>query len=299
MKQRLISVAVGLVLLAVVLVLFDTAAVNIALSLISALCIFEALRAYNLHKYTALLAVLVVANTADLFLYQGDNKVLLPQYSVLSAYSIAVVMIFAMFALLIIADGNRGKFSQGVCALVPVLVVNAGMRSILILRDMGAATSDSRFLFIMALCFAWIGDTFAFFCGHKWGKRKLSPYTSPHKTVAGGIGAVVGTSLTVALIMWIYHTACGPQSLFAAKTSLECVLFGLGSGFIGSLLGILGDLAMSFVKRDAGIKDFGNVMPGHGGALDRMDSVLFTAVFAVTAFRFFFAGELGLEHILY
>lgn len=109
----------------------------------------------------------------------------------------------------------------------------------------------------------WASDTFAYFVGMNFGKHRLAPQVSPKKSVEGSIGGVVGAVL-VALAF--------KQLIPQADLSLLAML-----GFLISLVGQLGDLVESALKRQAGIKDSGNLIPGHGGVLDRFDSVLLSA----------------------
>lgn len=116
---------------------------------------------------------------------------------------------------------------------------------------------------------ACLTDTFALFVGKYFGKRKLAPEISPKKTVAGSVGGSAGAVLSVLLYGGILKiTEPGIGINFALLALL---------GFLCSLFAQLGDLSMSAVKREAGIKDYGNIIPGHGGILDRIDSVVFTA----------------------
>jgi len=112
----------------------------------------------------------------------------------------------------------------------------------------------------LAFIGTWFSDTFAFFVGSKFGKRKLCPLISPAKTLEGSVGGLIGSMIGVALMGLSFH--------FPIQHSL----------IIGLLIGItapLGDLAESAIKRFTGVKDSGRLLPGHGGVLDRFDSVLF------------------------
>ncbi len=106
-------------------------------------------------------------------------------------------------------------------------------------------------------------DTFAYLIGSKFGKHKLSPKISPKKSVEGSFGGIVG-SIVATLI-------------YANLVNIEPALSLVTIALIGSIVSQLGDLSASKIKRLAGLKDFGRLMPGHGGMLDRFDSVLFTA----------------------
>ncbi len=110
---------------------------------------------------------------------------------------------------------------------------------------------------------AWGSDTFAYFVGRAFGKRKLIPSVSPNKTIAGAIGGILGS-----LIL------CGAYAYFFIPSYTFYALF---LGAFGAILSQIGDLVASKIKRVNEIKDFGKLMPGHGGVLDRFDSILMTA----------------------
>jgi phosphatidate cytidylyltransferase len=120
---------------------------------------------------------------------------------------------------------------------------------------------------ILAFLVTWGNDTFAYFAGHALGKHKLMPRISPAKTWEGFVGGAVGSVVC----------AVGARALlpgFERELSLG-VAFAVGAG--GAVLGPLGDLAESMVKRAAGVKDSSHIIPGHGGLLDRIDALLFVA----------------------
>ncbi|MBQ9643496.1 MAG: phosphatidate cytidylyltransferase [Lachnospiraceae bacterium] len=122
---------------------------------------------------------------------------------------------------------------------------------------------------VYALIFfcSWIGDTCAYFAGRKFGKHKLAPVLSPKKTIEGAIGGIAGSVilclLAAALIAAVY------REYYFWQFALI--------GFCGNLIGQIGDLAASGIKRNEGLKDYGHLIPGHGGIMDRFDSVIFTA----------------------
>ena len=125
-------------------------------------------------------------------------------------------------------------------------------------------------------------DTMAYFTGMALGKRKLCPQISPKKTVAGAVGGVIG-GIIGALIVFFLFDFSSAMSVFPNAGSMELIpgnLYGslglyMALGIVGGLLSELGDLAASWIKRKAGIKDFGKIFPGHGGIMDRLDSILF------------------------
>jgi len=123
---------------------------------------------------------------------------------------------------------------------------------------------------LLALAVAWIADTAAYFAGRRWGRHKLAPSISPGKTWEGAAGGLIGAA-AYAMILSI---------LFAGMQGTRMAAF-LGAAALLVAVSIVGDLFESAVKRQAGVKDSGSILPGHGGMLDRIDSA--TAVLPVAA----------------
>lgn len=124
-------------------------------------------------------------------------------------------------------------------------------------------TPDYQFWFFTAVLATALGDTFAYFGGRAFGKTKLAPTISPNKTREGAYVALLGGALGSVVMHQIYQR---PEALW------QQILLGVAL----AILGILGDLAESAIKRAFDVKDSGNILPGHGGVLDRIDAYLFT-----------------------
>lgn len=122
-------------------------------------------------------------------------------------------------------------------------------------------------VWLVFLC-SWGCDTCAYLAGITMGKHKMAPILSPKKSVEGGIGGVLGAVLLGALFGYVFRT----QMPFANAVFSCAVICG-----IGSVISMIGDLAASAIKRNHDVKDYGTLIPGHGGILDRFDSVIFTA----------------------
>ena len=132
--------------------------------------------------------------------------------------------------------------------------------AVIFLRDQGKA---GRFLFLIPFVFSWVTDSFAYFCGRLFGKHKLIPQVSPKKTVEGAVGGLVFCALTG----FIYGLIVGR----CFDVTPNYPVLAIGGIFIG-VVSQIGDLIMSAIKREEGVKDFGWMLPGHGGLLDRFDS---------------------------
>ena len=121
---------------------------------------------------------------------------------------------------------------------------------------------------VLALLAAFCSDSAALFTGMACGRHKMAPLVSPHKTVEGALGGIAGGVVGMVIFRIVFY--------FCTLVPLHigwCVVIGL----VGALMGELGDLSFSVIKRQVGIKDYGRLLPGHGGVLDRFDSVLFAA----------------------
>ena len=193
---------------------------------------------------------------------------------------LGAVFVFVIFALAIHRyDEERGiPFAAVTCAVFAGLVFPLMLSCLLRLRLLGNLGPALVFL---PLAISFGSDTFALFAGMLCGKHKLAPKVSPKKTVEGAIGGLIGGVIGMTLFKLIADStvlsvdvyppiemAAGPQFSWAAVFVL---------GIIGSAISQIGDLSFSVIKREFGVKDYGHLLPGHGGILDRFDSVTFAA----------------------
>lgn len=155
---------------------------------------------------------------------------------------------------------ERGSYDAVVTVLGLVYVVFFSYHIVLLDR-----LAEGRLFTWTVVLAAFGSDICAYFTGYKFGKRKLAPNLSPKKTVEGAIGGVVGAGLL----------CCVYGLFFAKQYVLQCLFIGI----VGGAFSQAGDLTASAFKRKMGIKDYGNLIPGHGGVMDRFDSVIFVAPF--------------------
>lgn len=195
---------------------------------------------------------------------------------------ISVILYYLMFLLPITFDRPGFIVAFSVMALFTIEIItqkhNISEISMTLLGIVYIPFLFSHLLFIEKLKYgniilwlpfltAWFTDTFAYFVGVYMGRVKLCPRISPKKTVEGFIGGIVG-SVTLSVISGFIINSFG--------IDIKIIHFVI-TGFLCAIASVLGDLAASYIKRYTGIKDFGNIIPGHGGIMDRFDSILFTA----------------------
>lgn len=133
----------------------------------------------------------------------------------------------------------------------------------------------AKFWVFLALAATFLGDTMAYLFGKSWGKHKMAPLISPGKTLEGLMGGLMGGMLAAIVVKMIFW----PQFPLVLALAL---------GLMVALIGVIGDLNESFLKRGFGVKDSGTLIPGHGGLLDRVDALLFTAPFVYLVATSFF-----------
>jgi phosphatidate cytidylyltransferase len=151
-------------------------------------------------------------------------------------------------------------------ALICFIVLIPLWAALLVLHQNG---DDGPLLLLFLLVLIWVADSGAYFAGHRWGKRKLAPVISPGKSWEGVYGALFGALLCGAILAWYYQGAAGAVWLIPVSVLTVAV-------------SVVGDLFESILKRRMDMKDSGNLLPGHGGMLDRIDSL--TAAAPVFAF---------------
>lgn len=163
----------------------------------------------------------------------------------------------------LVGDEPRGYLQRVALGVLGFMLCGVGLGHLAYLGN----DPNYRPMMLMLILGIQMNDVFAYCSGKLCGRTRLMPRTSPGKTQEGSIGALL---LTTPLVMFLAH------HVFLG-TVLDCPLLLLGLGLIVSVLGQLGDLMLSAIKRDAGVKDTGQLIPGHGGLLDRFDSTLLVA----------------------
>ena len=272
MKTRLISAAVAILILVPNIVFSGTILLPISVALLSVLGLFEMFRCCGVHKnplfVTPYYLLAVVSVFAIYFSAEGYFNV-----SLSAAFLLAVLFLMIWTYPCTIFSKGKLSVTDASTATVGALYVLAGMLAVLYIRRM---LPLGEYVFGLVFLGAWITDSGAYFCGRAFGKHKLAPDISPKKTIEGSVGGIIICILFFALYGWICEMYA--DSIAVSETVRANYPVLLISAFFISMVSQIGDLAMSLLKRHYGIKDFGKIMPGHGGAVDRFDSVFAVAI---------------------
>lgn len=264
MKTRVISAAAAIVLLAVIVYLGGVA-IGIAVSILAFIGIHEFYKALSKGGYKPVYALGYIS---CLPLVYAALSGMLPVRFLLGSQDVALAAAVFVFALLVVlfclvmfSDGKYG-IKDAAVTLFGIVYVAFPLSFVILTRHM-----DYGYLYMwMIFIGAWATDTFAFFTGVTIGKTKIVPKISPKKSLEGCIGGVIGCVAVMAAFGAYFKNVLGVPVIHFALIGLIC-----------GVISQLGDWSASVVKRSVGIKDYGNIMPGHGGVLDRVDSILFTA----------------------
>ena len=286
MKTRVITSAVGLVVLFAVMALFDTFVFKVVIAAICLLAIHEVFKAFRFEKAA--------------YIYWGfvpyTLLVMFSDFHMVRICMLPASYIFALYLVLCVIGNSKSiNYAKlGGMVLFSCIIMFCFYSLIYLKQLLPRATYgyDALYFIFLILGFAWGGDSAAYFAGRAFGKHKLAPVVSPNKTIEGAVGGVMGSMLLGVVVTACYTALHGqlvgvPLDTLGWRYYVVVVLLG---GF-GSLLGIVGDLFASVIKRQCGIKDYGTIFPGHGGIMDRFDSVLFIAPFVamvVTAVFYYF-----------
>ena len=224
-----------------------------ALSLVGC---FELLRVYELEKRMMGFACYLTTILYYLMLFLGEKNWLMP---------IMVVYLLIILAIYVLCF-SKYKDKDAMAAFLAFYYVSVCLSYVSRLRDV----RDGGLLVILVFICSWGNDTLAYCAGRLFGKHKLSPVLSPKKSVEGLIGGIVGAGILGAVFGIFFNSQASTEIANAP------LWFGL-VGAVGAVPAVIGDLAASAIKRNNGVKDYGKLIPGHGGVLDRFDSMIFTA----------------------
>src|SRR5699024_7152270 len=244
MKQRIITAIIALIIL-VPLIIYGNWPFIVMTYLLATVGLYELTRMYDVNK--AMMYVILSLPFLWLLLY--------PYTLFMSTVKVLLLFAILLFILSVLLK-NKFTFHDGSFLFMSTFYLGIAFYFLILVRLFGL------FYLLFVLFFIWATDTGAYFVGKGLGKRKLWPEISPNKTIAGAFGVII-IAIIVALVFQVVY-------LFDLSYSMIIVI-----AIVISVFGQMGDLIASAMKRQYDIKDFGKLFSGHGGVLDRLDSLLF------------------------
>ncbi len=264
MKTRVIT-GIGIVLVAIVLVALAsfTPVYSIGMAALSVIATFELLRVFGVHKEWHISAPSYVISAALPFAayFAGDER---GKFVLIMG---AVLFIFLVYLLgVAVFSHKKIKFVLVAAVYMAIVYVIVSFTSLSLIMYV----NKGIFYLGLLIISSWGCDAGAYFIGCKFGKHKLIPDVSPNKSVEGAIGGIA-VSVALNLLYGYVVNVCG-------GADVDYIVIAL-LGLVLSVVAMVGDLIASLIKREYGIKDYSNLLPGHGGIVDRFDSVFPIATF--------------------
>jgi phosphatidate cytidylyltransferase len=218
--------------------------------------------------------LIILATVIGLLFLISSTPPVLNYRDVLIQVSFSVLMVGAFVWLLIIRPASdRTVIDWALTVAIPFYLAWP-LALLLLTRGQGVGPQARGFWWVLVLLLTiWANDSAAYLSGHYFGKTKLAPKVSPAKTWEGFAGGLIMSVITVFVVTWVADLVLKPASQFHLPWYHALLL-----GVLICLFGTVGDLAESLLKRGVKVKDSGNIFPGHGGVLDRADSLLFAAI---------------------
>ncbi len=279
MLKRIVSAFIG-ILVGVAVLIFDNKILYTGvLTVFGTLGVWELIHAVKCSEHKVLCWFCVVFSAVVPTLLNLSSEFRFKRGIIVFAY---LAFIFSLL-LIMLFDHKRIRLESICMCGSAAIVIPASLSCIVYVRYMPWYAEGGYlpgvFMIVYLLFCAWFGDSGAYFVGTFLGKHKLCPEISPKKTVEGLIGGILTVGVVVAIQCLVYNLIL-PSTMKMNYAVLIPV------GMCASVAGVLGDLTASVIKRQYDVKDFGNLMPGHGGVLDRFDSVLFVAPFMFAVYSF-------------
>lgn len=271
MLKRTITGIVAALFAVGVLAFRDTPALSIVVAIFTVIAAREIEKVIGIKNKAIYYISLAFSGLVPLF-YEFRPE--LEQRGIVIPVTAVVVIYCVVLFMLMLTDFENTKFEEVASVIISTTFVPWSFSTLIFLNDMSETYPDKfdfhydLFFILLGLFAAWLSDSFAYFSGRFFGKHKLCPKISPKKTVEGAIGGIVGAVVSNVVLFTVFD-----RCFFTVHTISYgwVILVSLALAVIG----ICGDLTASVIKRNFGVKDFGNLFPGHGGVMDRFDSALF------------------------
>lgn len=264
MKTRIITAVVALCALMPVLLLSQTIIFPVAMSICAMIAVYEVMGCIDVRKKwsffltTLFFSAMILSFSVIYFVISAEMN-MLPMI-----FALTYIYVFLIFAFTMFSKGEI-KFNQATKLVALTMYVLIGFISIILLRR---EPSAGQYIYLLVFIGAWTTDTGAYFVGVFFGKHKLIPEVSPKKTVEGALGGILGCVLGYLIFGMIVSCFFNATVNFISLSLLAVAV---------SIISQCGDLIASYVKREHGIKDYGSLFPGHGGIMDRFDSIIAVA----------------------
>lgn len=244
------------------------------LCLISLIAYMELTKATGVHTEGTKLNGLEIAGVILIILYYTGlymGMLRMQEYDrsvVFITLAVCVIMSLIIFMFIYVFTFPKFKAEDAMKAYFELIYAPVLLSFLYIIR---AGWSHGLYLSGLIFLCSWGSDTCAYCVGVLFGKHKMTPKLSPKKSIEGAIGGIVGAALLFGLYTYYVINPFSPEQIQMNLGSAMCL------GAVGALISMIGDLAASAIKRDYDIKDYGKLIPGHGGIMDRFDSVIIAA----------------------
>jgi len=262
-KIRILTGVVCIAILLPFIVFSHTWALVVFTLVCSLIGVYEMLKCTgNLNKAVIAVPSFLVAAAAQI----------LPKINALKGdrFTSALLLIYVSYGVILMTGAvfskGKVKVADAAISVTTTMYISFGFSALILLRN----SEYGMVLFILAMLIPWVCDAMAYFVGVTCGKHKLIPEVSPKKTVEGAIGGIVGVCVAVAIFGLVMQFGFNKVPNYLMLMALA---------FVGGLLGMCGDLVASLIKREYGVKDYGTLFPGHGGVMDRFDSIIAVSSF--------------------
>lgn len=269
MLKRIITGVVGIAVLLPFLIFSDTWALVVMTSVMSVFAVCEVLKCTDqIRRWAVTVMCIGVCLAAQILTRLLDSDI----------YTTVMLLTYVAFSvvLMTMAVFSKGSFKLMEATQITVIVmyISFGFSALVLLRDLESGMA----LMLLAFIVPWVCDAMAYFVGVFFGKHKMIPDVSPKKTVEGAVGGIVGGVLITVIFGIVMQFGFGMDTHYPMLIVLALV---------GCLVSQWGDLIASLLKREYGVKDYGKLFPGHGGVMDRFDSIIAVSTFMYIVCRSF------------
>jgi len=257
--SRWISALFGAPLMILILALGNVYVIDIAFAIISAISLHEYFNSFK-GKASPIIWIGYLISVLIAFIH------VIPMDKTMHILGIIVPISILLMFIHVILTNNKITINDISITLFGIFYIAVFLMFVPLIRG----AENGKLLIWYVFFAAWMTDTFAYLIGMKFGKHKFSQI-SPKKSIEGSIAGIIGATIVILIYTYVCNTHWGLNMSYGYITLVAIIL---------SVIGQIGDLSASSIKRYVGIKDFSNLIPGHGGMLDRFDSVIFIAPFA-------------------